>query len=73
MAKLFKIETYLIDYQDDFDTAEELENYIEWAINHGMFEHTHITSADIGEWHDEHPLNYMDCPEAEFEKYFKEN
>lgn len=72
MAKLFKIQTYLIDYQDDFASAEELENYIEWAIGHGMFEHTQIQSADIGEWEDEHPLNYMDCPESEFEKYFKE-
>ena len=72
MAKLFKIETYFIDYQDHFDSTEELENYIEWAICHGIFEHTNITSVNIGEWCDDHPLNYMDCPKAEFEKYFKE-
>jgi hypothetical protein len=38
-----------------------------------LVDHVHLTSADIGEWYDDHPLNYMDCPEAEYEKYFKEN
>jgi len=36
-----------------------------------LVDHIHLTSADVGEWHDDHPLNYMDCPEAEYEKYFK--
>lgn len=31
-----------------------------------------VTEKDIGEWDDENPLNYIDCPESEFEKYFKE-
>lgn len=29
-----------------------------------------ITEREIGEWHDEHPLNYVNCFEA-FEETFK--
>jgi hypothetical protein len=45
-----------------------------WRLRDELFvDHVHLSSSDIGEWHDDHPLNYMDCPEAEYEKYFKEN
>ena len=73
MAKLFKIETYLLDYNNDFRNIENLEDYLDWKIRYGLLEHTHIVEADIGEWDDDHPLNIVDCPEAEYEKYFKEN
>jgi hypothetical protein len=72
MAKLFKIQAYIVDYNGDFD-AENLEDYIMWRLDDVSVDHIHLTSADIGEWHDDHPLNYLDCPEAEYEKYFKEN
>jgi hypothetical protein len=36
-------------------------------------DHVHLSSADIGPWHDDHPINNYHCPEAEYEKYFKEN
>ena len=73
MAKIYKIQTYLLDYNDDFKSAQDIKNYIDWKINYGILEHTHITEADIGEWDDDHPMNIVDCPEAEYEKYFKEN
>ena len=73
MAKLHKIQFYLLDYNNDFRTLEKLENYIQYTIRYGLPEHIHITSTDLGEWYDEHPLNYIDCPESEYEKYFKEN
>ena len=40
--------------------------------NYLNFDHLKIQSIDLGECHDDHQLNYMDCPEAEYEKYFKE-
>lgn len=73
MAKLYKIQTYILDYNDDLHNAEILKAYLDARILYGLLEHTHITEVNIGEWDDEHPLNIVDCPEAEYEKYFKEN
>ena len=73
MAKLFKIEAYIVDFCEEFETEDRLEDCLIWCTQKDLnLEHLKIDSADIGEWHDEHPLNYMDCPKAEFEKYFKE-
>ena len=73
MAKLHKVQFYLLDYNDDFKTTNDLENYLDWVIRYGSLRYTNIVTKDIGEFYDEHPLNYIDCPEAEYEKYFKEN
>ena len=73
MAKLFKIEAYLVDFCEEFETEDRLEDCLIWCTQNDLnLEHLKIDSANIGEWHDDHPLNYMDCPKAEFEKYFKE-
>lgn len=73
MAKLFKIQTYYVDCNDRFADRTHLARYLENSANEGFVNHTHIEEADLGEWHDEHPLNYVYCPESEFEKYFKED
>lgn len=73
MAKLYKIETYLLDYNNDFRDSEILKNYLDYRMNYGFLNHIKIDVADIGEWDDDHPLNIVDCPEEEYEKYFKEN
>ena len=73
MAKLYKIQTYLLDYNEEFKKASSLQFYLSCQIRGGILDHTHIEEADIGEWDDDHPLNIVDCPEAEYEKYFKEN
>lgn len=73
MAKLFKVSTYIVDYNDDFDKAN-IEEYLTYATERFFnLNHIKVAEADLGEWYDECPLNYIDCPEAEFEKYFKEN
>ena len=73
MAKLFKLTAYLVDYNDTFDESN-LEDYLIWRLRDELdIDHIHLTSADIGEWHDDHPMNNYNCPEAEYEKYFKEN
>ena len=74
MAKLFKLTAYVVDYNDEFRDASDLEDCIVYDTQrHITLEHTNIQSADLGEWDDDHPLNYIDCPKTEFEKYFKEN
>ena len=74
MAKLFKVTTYIVDPVDEFATDDRLEDCLIYCTQRDLnLEHTQIQSVDLGEWYDEHPLNYVDCPKAEFEKYFKEN
>ena len=33
--------------------------------------HVNIEERDIGEWDDDNPLNLLDCPKSECEKYFE--
>ena len=74
MAKLFKIQAYIVDPNGEFSTDDRLEDCLIYCTQNDLhLEHLEIQSADIGEWDDDHPLNYFDCPEAEFKKYFKEN
>lgn len=73
MAKLFKLTAYLVDFNDTFDESN-LEDYLIWRLRDELdIDHIHLSSADIGEWHDDHPINNYNCHEVEYEKYFKEN
>ena len=73
MSKLFKISAYVVDYNDDFDKSN-IEDYLIYATQRYFdLKYVQVAEADIGEFYDEHPLNYTNCPKAEFEKYFKEN
>ncbi len=72
MAKLFKISTYLVDANNDFNDASELETYLDNQMRYGFLGPAHIEEADLGEWDDNLPINYINCPESEFEKYFQE-
>jgi hypothetical protein len=72
MAKLYKLTVYLTDIDDSF-SEQNLEDYIYWRFRDDLFvDHVQLKSANIGEWDDDHPLNHIDCPKEEFEKYFKE-
>ena len=71
MAKIYKLTGYLIDpsggdWSED-DIITEIENLD--LIHH----HIKCDVADIGEFYDEHPLNYNNCSLAECEKYFNSN
>ena len=73
MAKLFKLTAYLVDPNDTFDESN-LEDYLICRLRDELdIDHIHLASANIEDWHDDHPLNNYNCPEAEYEKYFKEN
>jgi hypothetical protein len=73
MAKLFKVTTYVVDANDEFATDDRLEDCIIYCTQNDLrLKHTQIQSTNLGKWYDEHPLNYINCPKSEFEKYFKE-
>lgn len=69
MAKIYKFSGYIIDVNDEYNESE-LKYILEG--NDISIRHFKLSSADIGEWDDDNPLNYLRCDISEFEKYFKE-
>lgn len=69
MANIFKVSGYFVDPNGDVD-KDSFEAELE-VLEDVFTQHLHIDEADIGEWDDESPLNYIDCDLADCEKYFK--
>jgi len=71
MAKLHKLELYIIDYNDNYKNLEEIiqdiDNSIDCSINHFNAQEVKIN------WHDEIDLNYSNCPVDNFRNYFEGN
>lgn len=69
MAKIYKISGYIVDVNNEWN-----ENELRWMLenNDVTIKHFKANVADIGEWHDDHPLNYYKSDVSECEKYFKE-
>lgn len=68
MAKIFKINFYLVDPNGDC-TTEDIQALLDNA-DLAFSKHIEIDERDIGEWDDSLPINRVDCPESECEKYF---
>lgn len=70
MARIHKINGYLIDPNGDYN-ADNIEIGITERSGLDVFsQHLHVETAECGEFGDEHPLNKVDCDLAECEKYF---
>lgn len=70
MAKIFKFSGYVVAPDDDFN-YDDLEDFLS-SCPDAIVKHINIAERDVGEWDDDNPLNYLDCPVEECEKYFKE-
>lgn len=71
MAKLHKVEFYLVDYDCEWDN-DSIENEIESTFKwHGIYFPADIQTADIGEWDDTHKFNFDSTPLEEYEKEFE--
>ena len=68
-AKIFKVTGYFVD-PNGIDDAEGLKVFIENELDL-ILHHFNIEERDIGEWQDENPLNYQNCPIEKCEEYFK--
>ena len=69
-SKIYKISAYILDIHGEYG-----EDYVRWLLKESsdlIAKHIKIESADIGEWYDEHPLNYCNSDISECKKYFKE-
>lgn len=70
--KVYRLEIKVIDF--DEVGPEEMKTILEnnHYPNHCISPHvTKIESVDIGEWHDEHPLNKRNTAKQAFEELFK--
>jgi hypothetical protein len=70
--KIYKIEGIILD--QDVETIEDARSVIKSAryANHTNVEILNIYEADIGEWSDDHPLNYDTTYLSEIKKIFGE-
>jgi hypothetical protein len=70
--KIYKIEAVILD--QDVETIEDARSVIESAryANHTSIDVLNIYEADIGEWSDDHPLNYDTTYLSEIKKIFGE-
>ena len=70
MAKIHKMEFYLVDCSDTYKNGESVINEIERSLYDGFIQcPTWKTSVEF-EWHDDIDLNSYDCNKEECEKYF---
>lgn len=68
--KVYKLEVLIMDA--DVDTIEEAKSIIDDTRypNHVRVEAITCREANIGEWHDEHPLNYTNSTKKEMNRLF---
>lgn len=72
MAKLHKVEFYLVDYDgytNEKDIFERIER--EFEIDGGIMQ-SKYANKDIGDWHDDHKFNLWSTPLEEYAKEFEE-
>jgi len=71
--KIYKIELKVIDFDEIGEDCikQELEGtkYSNHCISPVVVQ---MESRDIGEWHDDHPLNKRDSEGAEYQRLFAE-
>ena len=73
MAKIHKLEFYVVDPNDFYDTAEDILHSIDIRLYTGFIPHCYkLKSSKEFEWYDEIDLNYISCDEIDCERYFEE-
>lgn len=67
MTKVYKIELFVVDHEgfgiDEISADLNAHPYLHLQVL------TH-QSVDIGQWHDQHPLNYTSTAPAEIKRLF---
>ena len=69
MAKIIKFSGYLVDPNGCYG-HDDIEYVLDRYLYDAVLKSLKIEEVDIGEWYDNHPLNYIDCGVEECEKYF---
>ncbi|MCY8408978.1 hypothetical protein [Bacillus haynesii] len=73
MTKVYKVEFYVSEMNDELRSSEDVEEVLKWAFrSRGR---THIASIQESkefEWDDDLPINKVDATTEDHEKFFKE-
>lgn len=70
MAKIHKVEFYIVDPNGFYDDGEDLIQDV--RLYDGFMLHPKWKTSEEFEWDDDIDLNYSDCSKEDCEKYFKE-
>ncbi len=72
--KAYKIEVLIIDHDElgEEGILDEMEN-VNYANDCISLNIKSIESRDIGEWHDDHPLNKHETADAEYQRIFNKS
>lgn len=74
MAKLYKVELYLCDVNNEFYDKDDVLEYLNSLLEMDDYFLTRIINAKESkefEWYDNIDINYSDCNIEKFEKYFE--
>ena len=70
MARLYKIEMYIVDYNDDYSTLEDIISDMELATD--VFLNCFNVEEVNVKWNDDIDLNFANQSVEIYRKYFKE-
>lgn len=71
MAKIFKFTAYVVDVNDDFDSADDYIDYVNNGIKYDGDIIPFNSSTVNVEWDDDIDINKCDCPQESYDKYFR--
>lgn len=73
MAKVYKVEMYVIDSNNEFDDEKELADSIKEAntLSWVSVKVSDVIKSNEFEWNDDLPINKVNPYVEELEKYFK--
>lgn len=73
MAKLYKIELYIADYNDVYQDVDNVVNSIEGSGLENAIVNCFNPQVVNVEWYDDIDLNYDSANKQTYEKYFKKS
>lgn len=72
MSKLHKLEMYIVDSSDMFNSIEDIMNYLDFKTHDLFFELSKSKTSEF-EWDDDLKINKNNCTIQDYEEYFKED
>lgn len=70
MARIHKLEFYLVDYNDVYENGDYILAEIENNLYDGFILNPKTKTSKEFEWDDDIDLNYSDCSKEDCERYF---
>lgn len=72
MAKVYKVEMYVVDANEEFGDVDHIKPYLEDWHRWVMTDVTGIQESDEFEWEDDLKINKVNASVEDYEEYFKE-